>query len=366
MAEALTLGVEEEFHLVDPSSGRLSASSSRLVRDSAEATEPPGLIGPEMLASQIELATPVCSDLGELRSALTHLRAELAATAHQQDLQLVANGTYPGPHRPPVTPGARYEDMAARYGVVAREQVVCGCHVHVGVADPELAVAVMNRSRPWLAVLLALSANSPFWRGTDTDYASYRSQIWCQWPSAGPPGVFDSYADYVASTQRLVDVGVLRDRGMLYWDIRPSEHVSTVEFRICDVSPEVDQEVMLAGLARALTVRCIADEEDRKPLPNPTPELLSAARWRAARSGLSDGLVEPVNADASPAADQVQRLIDYVEPVLSAHGDREIVLDRIDRLMRSGTGATRQRRAFRRRHSLRDVLAATTVTGHER
>ena len=356
-----TVGAEEEFHLIDAATGEISAAGPRVAADRGKVAGT-GRVVPEMLSSQVELITPVCRGLGELRIALMRLREELAAIAERHGCRLIASGTYPGRQRPAVTPSPRYEELADQFGMVAREQVVCSCHVHVGVADRDLAIAVMNRARPWLAVLLALSANSPFWKGEDTGYASYRSQIWSQWPSTGTPDVFGSYAEYVARTQRLVDTGVLRDRGMLYWDVRPSEHVSTVEFRMCDVTPDVEQTVMLAGLARALTARCADDEYNQRPLPEATPELLQAARWRAARSGLSGELVDPVTARAQPAAQQVQRLLDYADPALHARGDRDAVTSRVDHLLRWGTAAAQQRQAFRRRHNLHDVLETTTVS----
>ncbi|ASU78891.1 glutamate--cysteine ligase [Actinopolyspora erythraea] len=364
MHDEHTLGVEEEFHLVDATSGELSDTGPALAGERA-ATVAPGRLDPEMLSSQIELSTPVCTDLAELRAALLRLRGELVSAAGDHGNRLVASGTYPGDQTTAVTPKPRYEETAARFGVVARQQVVCGCHIHVGVADPEHAMAVMNRVRPWLSVLLALSANSPFWRGEDTDYASYRAQVWWQWPSAGMPAVFESYDDYVTATQRLVDVGVLRDREMLYWDVRPSEHLSTVEFRVCDVDPRAEQAVMLAGLARALTARCVAEQRDRMPLLETTPELERAARWRAARSGLSGQLVDPLSARPRPAEQQIRRLLEYLRPTLRAYGDLEGVRDQVSHLLARGTGATAQRRAFGQRYSLHDVLAATTVTAQE-
>ncbi|PRW63528.1 carboxylate-amine ligase [Actinopolyspora mortivallis] len=357
-----TLGVEEEFHLVDPTTGELSRSSPPLT--GGEDT-PSGHLGPELLCSQVELSTPVCSDLAELRGTLSRLREDLAHRAERRGERLVASGTHPGDHTPTITPSRRYEEMATRFGVVARRQVVCGCHIHVGVADPELAVAVMNRSRPWLSVFLALSANSPFWRGEDTEYDSYRAQVWWQWPSAGMPGVFDCYSDYVELTQRLVDSGVLQDRGMLYWDVRPSEHLATVEFRICDVVPRVEQTVMLAGLARALAAHCVAEERGGVPLPRSVPELERAARWRAARSGLSGELIDPVTARAHPAEKRVRTLLAYLEPALRAHGDHDTVHEQVNRLLREGTNANLQREAFRVRNELHDVLRATTVPSVE-
>ncbi len=354
-----TVGVEEEFHLIDATTGDLSGAGPHIARQRAEAGR--GRVVPEMLSSQVEFATPVCAGLEELRTALVRLRSELVVAAEGQGCRLVASGTYPGQQRPTVTPSRRYEEMADQYGILVHEQVVCGCHIHVGVADPELAVAVMNRARPWLAVLLALSVNSPFWKGEDSGYASYRSQIWSEWPSAGPPSVFGSYDEYFTLTQRLVDLGVLRDRGMLYWDVRPSEHVATVEFRVCDVVLQVEQTVMLAGLARALTARCVADERSGVPVPAAAPELVRAARWRAARSGISGELVDPVAAQTWPASRQVQRLVDYVDPALHAHGDHGTVTREVARLLQQGTGAKRQRQAFEQRHSVQDVLEATTV-----
>ncbi|HEX6444066.1 MAG TPA: glutamate--cysteine ligase [Streptosporangiales bacterium] len=349
-----TVGVEEEFHLVDAGTGALRESAKDVLaarRHHSDEAEP------ELLASQVELVTPVCSSLTELREQLVRQRRELAASAATVGCRLLSSGTYPLSYRAPeVTSERRYEEIAGRFGTIARMQVVCGCHVHVHVGDPDLAVAVMNQVRPWLPVLLALTANSPFWQGRDTGYASFRAQVWSQWPSSGTLGVFASHREYEKVMRSLVDAGVLRDLGMLYWDVRPSQRFDTLEFRIADACLSVDESVLLACLCRALTHTGVESVRAGRPPGDVAPELLRAARWRAARSGLGADLVDLPVGRPAPAQAVVGRLLDHVGPALDAHGDRDRAAALVAGVLAKGNGAQRQRAALRGTGALEAVL----------
>lgn len=350
-----TIGVEEEFHLVDPQTRRLRpAVAAVLERGRRRLGED---VDAELLPSQVEVRTPVCSSLAEVRTAVVRLRHELGQAAAEAGCRLAASGTHPWQAQvPEVTRKQRYEEMADRFGIIAREQVVCGCHVHVGIADPEIAISAMNRARPWLATLLALSANSPFWCGEDTGYASFRTQVWSHWPSAGPPGFFASREEYDEVMAALVDVGVLRDLGMLYWDVRPAQELDTLEFRVADACLSVDESVMLAGLTRALARTCTEAASRDEPVEHVGVELLRAAHWRAARSGLDGDLVDVDARRPVPAGEQVRRLLDHVGPALAEHGDVAEVTALVAQTLGRGTGAARQRAAYQRRGNLDDVV----------
>ena len=224
----LTVGVAEEFLLVDYRTRRVSPRAPLVL--AAAAGRLPGL-QPEITQFQVETATPICHTMAEVRANLVDSREKLAGTARRQGLRLAATGT-PVLGRatpPPLTDNARYQQMAAEFGAVTDGLSICGCHVHVGIPGPEEGIRASNYLRPWLPVLLALSANSPFWEGRDTGYASWRYLVWARWPTAGPPPVFESADQYEHAVRSLMQVGAAMDRAMAYWDIRLSQQHPTNE-----------------------------------------------------------------------------------------------------------------------------------------
>jgi carboxylate-amine ligase len=241
---------------------------------------------------------------------------------------------------------------------MAEEQVVFGFHVHVGLSDREAAVEVMNHARIWLAPLLALSANSPFWLGEDTGYASYRTQIWGSLSTAGPPGRFSSLAEHDALVETLVATGGAMEANQIYWDMRLPQKLETVEIRVADVCPSVDEAVMLAGLCRALVRTCHERAEAGKPYPDARPEILRAAHWIASRHGLDADLVDVEAGRAAPAREVVEGLLAFTCPALEEHGDWEEVSELVRETFQRGNGARRQRRAHERAGRLEDVVDA--------
>lgn len=354
-----TVGVEEEFHLCDLRTGALRPDAPQVLAAAR------GRLGddvdPELLRSQVEVGTATCTTLAEVRAELVRLRRGLAGSAEAAGCALLASGTFPAAIDQAVTTDdARYQAMAELFGPTAREQVTCGCHVHVAVDQPADAVTVLRRSRPWLPVLLALSSNSPLWQGRDTSYESYRSEVWSRWPTSGPAPALRSTEEYEALVERLLATGVLRDRGMLYWHARPSQRYPTVEFRIADVCLTVDDAVLLAGLCRALASTCLLAEVQGEPDPDLPPEVLRAATWRAARFGVEGKLLDPRAGVPVPAADAVAALSAHLRPALEESGDAAEVDALVTAVLGRGSGARRQRAAFSRRGDVGDVLEVLT------
>jgi carboxylate-amine ligase len=341
----VTVGVEEEFHLVDPRRRRPAEAAERVVAVAAAQ----GLdVEPELQRSQVEVSTGVCGTLGELRAELVTQRRAASAAAAGAGLAVVAAGSVPAPLGPAGRPypKRRYERMIAEYAEVGRRQLICAMQTQVGVDDRELAVAALPLVGAWLPVLLALSASSPYFDGEDTGYASYRSVLWSRWPSAGPPLGFASAAEYDALVEGLIASGTVADRAMIYFDVRPSARYPTLEVRICDAVPLLDDAVTLAGLARALVLTALRSAAGTGPaFTPPRPELVRAARWRAARSGLADVLVDPRGAAALPAREVVHALLEHVRPALDELGDVPAVSDGVEAILRRGTSADRQRAA---------------------
>jgi carboxylate-amine ligase len=250
----------------------------------------------------------------------------------------------------------KYERLEREYQQLAREQLICGAHVHVGLDDGEALVDVMNRARPWLSPILALSGNSPFWEGDDTGYDSYRTELWRRWPMATTPALFASNAEFEALVETLLATGSIDDRARLYWDIRPSARFPTLEFRVTDACLTVDDTVMVAGLVRGLVRSCLEEAEAGEPVPAVRPEVIRAATWRAARYGLSGDLVDVLAGKSVPARVLVDRLLDFAGPALRDFGDWEEVSELVERIFSRGTGAARQRAVLARTGRLQDVV----------
>jgi carboxylate-amine ligase len=358
----VTIGVEEEFHLLDPVR-RVAADDAELVLAAAGAL---GLdVHPELQRSEIEVATAVCGTLPELRAELVERRRAAAAAAASAGLAIVGAGAMPARldldgH---AYPEHRYERLVAEYAEVGRQQLVCAMQTQVGVADRELAVAALPVVGAWLPVLLALSGSSPYFDGTDTGYASYRSVLWSRWPSAGPVLAFGSAAEYDATVRALVDSGTVADPGMVYFDVRPSARYPTLEVRVCDSVPLLDDALTLAGLSRALVVTALRSVGGTGPaFDPPRPELVRAGRWRAARSGLTGILLDPRDSAARPAREVVAGLLDHLRPALEELGDWAAVSGGVEAIQRRGTSAERQRAAGSLPAAV-DQLIAETAAG---
>jgi glutamate---cysteine ligase / carboxylate-amine ligase len=355
MSDVPLIGVEEEFHVVDLETRRSAPEVDALLAQ-LDGTE----FAPELQRSLVETNTPVCGTLDELRGHIRRLRSRLEAVAEPLGLGVVAAGTVPLAETggDAVSAGARFEKMQHEYQILVREQHICGAQVHVDVPDRDLAVQVVRRVAPYLPILLAISASSPYWNGRDSGYASFRSMVWSRWPTAGPPAHVETAADYDALVADLIASGTISDPGMVYFDIRPSAHLPTVELRVCDACPDVDDVVLIAGLFRALVGKARADATDDLPLPDVRHELLRAASWRAARSGLEGDLVDLVGPSLVAPPLLIGQLVDQLRPHLEELGDWEQVLELSQAALSRGSGAARQRRAFGRRGELSDVVDA--------
>lgn len=352
----LTVGVEEEVFVVDGDTLALRPDA-RTVLDT---TRPPeaGKVEPELSRSQLETGSAVCRTLDQLRTSLTELRRSLDRAARAHGARIMPSGTHPASSWDEgggIADVADYRVLAEAYGQLSDEQVLSGCHVHVGVDDPELLIAVMDRVRVEVPLLLAMSANSPFWDGRDTRYASYRTEVFHRWPTTGLPELFTDRSRYDAVVATMARLEVIDSPARIYWDLRPSAHYPTLELRVSDVQPTVEEAVVIAGLFRALVAEAVADHVARRPLPTPRPELCRAALWRAARHGLDDRLLDLRSERLVDATDLLAETLDRVAPHLDRLGDRRCVTSGVERLLADGTGSVRQRRALERRGALIDV-----------
>ncbi|ORM25012.1 carboxylate--amine ligase/circularly permuted type 2 ATP-grasp protein [Williamsia sp. 1135] len=349
------IGVEEEFHLVDLRTRRLTPRAPELL----DALPDTGGYVEELQRCVIEVNSGVFSKLSDLRQDLREHRAILAKTAADLGIGVVAAGGVPlaVPTELQVTESPRYRQMLADYQLLAREQLICGTQVHVDVANRDQAVQLAWRLSPYIPTLLALSASSPFWSdGSDTGYASSRTLVWQRWPTTGPFPRLESAAEYDDEIARLISTGVITDPGMVYYDVRPSAMQPTLEIRACDSCPSVDTIALIAGLYRALVQREVAGMEQGRAGIDVSPTLYRAAIWQAARSGLEADLIDVVAAEPRPAAEIIGDLAAMLQPQLEATGDWDTVIELIDTAISVGSSSARQRRALRRRGHLSDVV----------
>ncbi|MGK2882971.1 MAG: glutamate--cysteine ligase [Mycobacterium sp.] len=348
-----TLGVEEEFHLVDLKTRRLTARAPELLGELSDSYVA------ELQRCVVEMNSGVVDTLDGLRADLQRHRRVLVDTAAKLGMGVVAAGAAPlaVPAEMQVTQTARYRQMMADYQLLAREQLICGTQVHVGLPNRDEAVAVANRISAYVPTLLALSASSPFWSdGSDTGYCSARTLVWQRWPTTGLAAPVSTAAEYDKLVAELVATGVIADAGMVYFDVRPASAAPTLELRVCDSCPSVDTIVLIAGLFRALVEREVVALRAGIPAIEVAPPLGRAALWRAARSGLEGELVDIDGTVARPAAEVVADLVRSLRPQLEATGDLEMVTELTAQVLIAGTSAARQRRALRRRGRLTDVV----------
>jgi carboxylate-amine ligase len=353
--DLLTLGVEEEYLLVDAVEPRGVESVDEVFDELPDDIKES--VQHEYMRSQIEVASPPVLELRDLWASMTKLRTGLAEAAGRAGARIVAVGAGPaaGPDTRIVN-RPRYHRMRERFGDLSPGPGLNGMHVHVSVPDPDTGVQILNHLRPWLPILQAATANSPLFGGTDTGYASWRSMLWERWPTVGPTPYLESHEHYQTLVSDLIASGAMLDEGMLYWYARLSARYPTVEVRMGDVCPTLDDALLLAALARALVATLLENVRDDVPAPNVAQPLVSAAHWRAAHDGLEGLNIDMATRETRPAWRLMRQLFDYVRPQLDRHGDVEMVTILMGRLRSRGTGAARQRAVLARTGSAKDVV----------
>ena len=361
MTSGLTLGVEEELHVVDAATGRLASRGPDIQRSSLIPVAD-GAVVLELTLSQVETVTAVSEDVTSVAARSGRLRSAVATAANGHGLALLASGTpvLGDASEQLIADDERYTSLRTRAAGLVTQQLIAGMHVHVGVGgsglgvgdvDDDARVAVANAVRPWLGALLALTANSPYWLGVDTGFASYRQVHWQRWPVVGPPPACRDGAEWHRSVAELVATGVVDDASYVYWDVRLATRFPTVEVRVADVQVSLDEAATYTRLVQGLaTAALLAHEGSLLPgLAVEVPQhALRAAMWRAARYGLDGELVDPTTATIRPAPQVLRSMVDAARPGLELTGDLERVADGMRRVLTDGNGAQRQRSAYAR------------------
>jgi glutamate---cysteine ligase / carboxylate-amine ligase len=350
---AYTIGIEEELMIVDGESLGLVSEVESLLEDAGE-----GEIKPELMESVLEIATEPCANMAEAADQLRRLRGQVRESAAGRGLQIGSAGTHPfsRPEDQRIVGRERYRDLVSELRFVARQELIFGMHVHVAVDAPDKAIHVADGLRAHLAVLLALSANSPFWRGDRTGLRSTRTPIFRMFPRVGVPPRYGDWAGYEHEIGFMVDAGVMEDYTWLWYDVRPHPKFGTVEVRVCDGQTRVEHTLGLAALIQAL-VRDLCEGFDAgTPLDECPWQMLDENKWLAARHGLEGELVDLPSAERVPAKTLVRRLLDRLADHaqdLGAAAELEAVEDLLER----GNGAARQLVVYEANRDLREVMA---------
>ncbi len=339
---AFTLGIEEEYLLVDRVTRDLVADPPKSMMQECEALLE-GQVSPEFLRSQIEVETRVCATVAEARAELAHLRRTVAQVAGRHGCAPIAASTHPfGSWTGQLqTDKERYNALAEDMQVVARRLLTCGMHVHIGIEDEDLRIELLNQIPYFLPHLLALSTSSPFWRGVNTGLKSYRLSVFDELPRTGLPEQFNSWADYRRTINVLVDAGLIEDATMVWWDVRPSARFPTIEMRITDMCTYLDDTVTIAAIFRCLCRMLYRLTRENMRWRHYSRFLIAQNRWRAQRYGLDEGLVDVGKGEIVPYADLLEELIDILREDAEFFG----CLDELEAgrdILRRGTGAHRQ------------------------
>jgi carboxylate-amine ligase len=346
MAQAepsFTVGIEEEYLLVDRTSRDLASDPPREIFEQCQAAAGTGLVEVELLRSQIEVDTRVCETVAEARRDLARLRRTISEVAGGYGLAPIAASTHPFAewHLQRQTRKARYDLLVRDMQSLARRLLICGMHVHVGIDDDELRVALLNQFRSYLPLLLSLSTSSPFWQGEDTGLKSYRLTVFDNFPRSGLPERFDSFDDYQHHIDILRRAGVLEDATFIWWDMRISARYPTLEARIADICTHLDDVAAIAALTQCLLHYLYRMHRDHARLPVHSRFLVDQNRWRAMRYGYDEGLVDFTTAEVVPVSDLLADILDKIHQDADELGcSRE--LERVLDIPVRGSSAHRQ------------------------
>jgi carboxylate-amine ligase len=363
-----TLGVEEEFQIVDPSTWELRSHVSELLVSSGPALG--DQIKRELHQSIVEVGTRICGDVSELRTEIFRIRRELSAAAERVGLAVAAAGTHPFSHweNQVLSPGFRYDSIVEELQHLARSLLIFGLHVHVGVPDRHSMIDLMNEVRYFLPHLLALSTSSPFWMGKNTGLKSYRTTVFRRFPRTGVPDRYDSWSEYENYVNLLVTLKCIDDAKKIWWDVRPHPTFGTLEFRVCDVPTRPEAAVMLGALVQAIVVKLYRLRGRNLGFRLYRRALIEENKWRAARYGLDGKLIDFGKRAEVPMRDLALELLEFIDDVVDELGSRREI-EYVHTVLAEGTSADRQLEVFRRTNDFKAVvqhLVSETRAGVER
>jgi glutamate---cysteine ligase / carboxylate-amine ligase len=358
--DAYTLGVEEEYQLLDPETFDLVQHIDTML-EAVTGHELDARINAELMQSVLEITTPVCHNAGDVMRWLAKLRGYVTEIAHEQNTRVGSAGTHPFSlfERQRITARDRYHALIDQMQYVARRELIFGMHVHVAVDDPEKAVQVVNGLLPHLAPLLAMSASSPFWRGEPTGLSSSRQMVFSAFPRSGPPPRFRDYADYASVVGQLERSGCIADYTHIWWDIRLHPRLGTIEIRICDAVTRVEDAVAIAAYCQALVKQLSERHDAGQDIPSYHRILTSENKWLAARYGLEEPVMdlETASRNRVPVARLIRRTVADLRPHARELGS-ERELEGVLEILGRGSSSERQLRIYNANRDIVEVARA--------
>lgn len=360
-----TLGIEEEFQIIDPETRELRSHITEMIEEGRMMLGEQ--VKPEMHQSMIEIGTGICQNLEEARADLINLRRTVSTLAGSKGLRIAAASTHPFSSwkDQKITPDQHYEALINEMQFLAQSLLIFGMHVHIGIDDREAQIHLMNASRYFLPHLLALSTSSPFWIGTQTGLKSYRSEVFKKFPRTDIPDYFSSYSEFENYVNLLLKTGCIDRPKKIWWDVRPHPHFPTLEFRICDIPSRVDEVLALAALIQAIVAKLYKLYRMNMGFRLYRRALIQENKWRAVRWGLDGKLIDFGKQKEVPVRDLIHELLDFVDDVVDELGSRKEI-EYIYTILENGTSADRQLKKFEETNDLNavvDQLIAETMEG---
>jgi carboxylate-amine ligase len=355
MAHRFTIGVEEEFQIIDPKTCELRSHVMHIVNEVSPSIQ--DQVKHEMHQSIIETGTKICENVGELRIEMHRTRGELIAAAERAGMQVAAAGTHPFSSwiDQVISPGERYEHIVEELQQLARSLLIFGMHIHVAMPDKQTTIDLMNMVRYFLPHLLALSTSSPFWMGRNTGLKSYRTTVFRRFPRTGIPEQFESWSEYENFTNLLMKLHCIDNPKKIWWDVRPHPVFGTLEFRMCDVTTKVEEACAIAALTQAIVVKLHRLYTSNQSWRIYRRALIEENKWRAARYGIEGKMIDFGKEQEIPMKVLIPELLELVDDVVDDLGSRGAV-NYVNTILREGTSAERQLRVFQETGELRAVV----------
>ena len=353
--QKLTIGVEEEYQLIDPKTRELTSYVTELLEEGSLVSE--NDVKPELLQSQIEIGSNVCRTVQDLELDLSRLRLLIKKYANKKNLEIIAAGTHPFSHwkNQVVTDKTRYRGFMDSTQYVGKRMLIFGMHVHIGVEDKDLRVDVMNQMRYFIPHIMALSSSSPFWQGNNTGFKSFRSIIFEDLPRTGVPETFSSYQEYSRYVKTLVKSNSIEDPSKIWWDIRPHSEYPTLEFRMCDCSTSLKDAVSIAALIQALVAKVITLRKSNQQWRNYRGSLIHENKWRSAQKGVKSSLIDLGDEKEVPFGDLISEMLEFIDDVVDDLGTRDYI-DNILTISSKGSSADKQIKIYNEREKIEDVV----------
>ena len=360
-----TLGIEEEFQIIDPETRELRSHMHEIVEGGKTILKEQ--VKAEMHQSVVEVGTNICQDVSEARKEVTYLRKVISEIASKQGLKFAAAGTHPFSRwqDQAITDHPRYHQIVKELQDTARGNLIFGLHVHVGIPNREIGLAVMNQARYFLPHIFALSANSPFWLGRNTGFKAYRTKVFDKFPRTGIPEYFSSVAEYDSYINLLIKTNCIDNGKKIWWDLRLHPFFETIEYRICDVPMRIDETIALAALMQAVTAKIYKLMQSNLSFRNYSRALINENKWRAARYGIDGKLIDFGKQEEVTTKDLIYELLEFVDDVVDDLGSRK-ELKYIHTMLENGTGADRQLAVYKETNDLKavvDYMISETNTG---